>query len=359
MARFLPVFLLLGACGDTVEEPEPVCVLVREGALPDEEDYDEEEVRTERSMRWEEYVELVVNGRSGQTAESDCTGRRIEWPSSDECGGGGDSRVRPVPLDEESVIESSVSPTERIVWVITHRDAEGEGLGPVARVELVNDRAKVRSLGIHRGRIGRARFREVPLGSGTALIAEGETCANEEFPETCFRSARILPLDGTQYTPGGLRYRNGRCAGPAYVVLQAREEVQLANDWYREFRRTTSVDDTRGFLFVHESIAASDRDPNEPTIPERLVRELNNDRTIRMRRGQLVVSASSHWDALIEICGNTAAPERAENRYELNDEDLQTLRELCSPSERERQARYARQTGGAPQGGTDDNPPSE
>ncbi|MEM9188098.1 MAG: hypothetical protein AAGF12_02890 [Myxococcota bacterium] len=334
----LIVLLALG-CGETEEEPEPVCVLVRDGALEEEEEYEDlEEIPPQRSMRYEEWIDLMARGGSvGALIERDCAGRAIEWPRGERCGADEDQgRARNTGLTEESVIETRVSATERLVWLVTHRFENGDGLGPAAFVELENDRAKVRTLGPLRARVGRTRLRELGLGYGDILLAEGETCEVPDNPETCARSSRILRRVGDSYVPQALRYPNGRCAGAADIQLSGKEEIELDNGWIRTFIRHASVDTFGGVMQVHEQIIVTDRDPQEPNLPPRTVRELNTDREIRLRGQRFVINRPSHWDALLSICGSTEAPHAADGREHLSRNDIEDIQEICDEARDDR-----------------------
>ncbi len=332
--RFVATLVLLGACRPEVRAaPAPVCVLVREGALAEEEDYEEEPVSL-RTMRWEEWVALLTDAGPGQRASRDCSGRSIRFVEEDACTRSSDSPT-PRPIDEEAVVVSRVDGDERLVWVITHRFEGGDGLGPVAHVRLENDRAKVLALGQLRGRVGRARLREIGLGAGVLLLQEGETCAAPDDAESCHRSARLLPRVGRQYVPRSLRLPSGRCVGPGEVVLTDCLEVELRTGWRREFTRAASIDTEGSVVVVREQITASDRDPATPTVPPRPVRELNSDRTIRMGRDhRLVLSDPFHWQSLVGICGSTEAPHAAAGRTDPTREDMRRLSALCSERQR-------------------------
>lgn len=304
------IALTTSACGaEKPRDPWPRCVLHR--PMPEGFEGEPEEA-PQRPLRVEQWAWLIVDKAFGQTATRDCAGQPVRWPS-DGCHGVQGPPPKPVPVDESSVIHRRHTSDQRLVWVITHRYENGDGLGPVALVTVQPHRAHVEILGMLRHRTGRVRLSLGGVGPLDLLVAEGETCEDEDDPSTCRRAVRLLARQGRRYEPLGLYHESpDNCVGPALFPMGREETVELDNGWRRHLEYNASLEYKASEIVVHEQILAEDSDPSQPAVPPRTFRELDGRRFIHFGfDGRLYVSERSPWREMVQTRGSTtkrAAP---------------------------------------------------
>ena len=234
----------------------------------------------------------------------DCSGAPVAWeePAEDECREAGPQPM-PLPpkerLTEEDLVLETTRANQRLVWVITRRFSNGEGLGPVALVETTPKGFTVRGLGSMRGMTENVRLRMEHVGSTDVLVAEGDACTQEE-PRVCRRAARILPLRGGRFFAEAISGEDRSCLGAAWFPLSREQVLELPNGWHRKFELTSTLTFGSDTIGIQEQVAVSDSDPKQPSIPERLFRRAQNDRKLKVEDNVLVGSAPSLWTRMVE-----------------------------------------------------------
>ena len=229
----------------------------------------------------------------------DCSGAPVAWeePAADECREPG-PQPTPLPpkerLTEEDLVLETTQANERLVWVITRRFSNGEGLGPVALVETTPKGFTVRGLGSMRGMTENVRLRMEHVGSTDVLVAEGDSCTQEE-PRVCRRAARILPLRSGRFFSEAVSDSERKCLGAAWFPLSREQVFELPSGLRRKFELTSTLTFGADAITIQEQVAVSDSDPKQPSIPERLYRRAQNERKLRVEDNVLVGSAPSLW----------------------------------------------------------------
>ncbi len=234
----------------------------------------------------------------------DCSGAPVAWeePEADECREAG-PQPTPLPpkerLTEEDLVLETTRANERLVWVITRRFDNGEGLGPVALVETTKKGFVVRGLGSLRGMTENARLRMEHVGSTDVLVAEGDTCTKEE-PQVCRRAARILPLRNGRFFSEAVSDSERACLGAGWFPLSRAQTFELPSGLHRKFELTSTLVFNSDSITIQEQVAVSDSDPKQPAIPERLYRRAQNERKLKVEENVLVGSAPSLWVRMVE-----------------------------------------------------------
>jgi hypothetical protein len=235
----------------------------------------------------------------------DCSGAPVAWeePSADECREAG-PQPKPLPpkerLDETDLILETTQANERLVWVITRRFDNGEGLGPVALVDRTKDGFIVRGLGSLRGMTENVRLRIEHVGSTDVLVAEGDACTQEQ-PQVCRRAARILPLRNGRFFSEAVSDAERACLGAGWFPLSRVQTFEMPNGLRRKFELTSTLVFSSDDITVQEQVSVSDSDPKQPSIPERLYRRAQNERKLKVEENVLVGSAPSLWTRMVEL----------------------------------------------------------
>lgn len=235
----------------------------------------------------------------------DCSGAPVAWeePAPGECRQPG-SQPTPLPpkerLTEEDLVLHTTQANNRLVWIITRRFSNGEGLGPVALVETTKKGFTVRALGSLRAMTKNVLLRMEHVGSTDVLVAEGDACT-EEKPEVCRRAARILPLRSGRFFSEAVSDSERACLGPSLFPLSHEQVFELPNGLRRKFELTSTLTFGSDGITVQEQVAVSDSDPKQPSIPERLYRRAQNERKLTVEDNVLVGSAPSLWTRMVEL----------------------------------------------------------
>lgn len=234
----------------------------------------------------------------------DCSGSPVDWvePAADECREGGPQPQPLAPkerLSEEDLILETLQANQRLVWVITRRFNNGEGLGPIALVETTKKGFSVRALGSLRGMTQNVRLRLERVGGTQVLVAEGDACTQEE-PQVCRRSARLLPLHSGRFFSEAISDADRMCLGAAWFPLSREQLLELPNGWRRKFELTSTLTFGGDAITIQEQVAVSDSDPQQPAIPERLFRRAQNERKLKVEENVLVGSAPSLLVRMVE-----------------------------------------------------------
>ncbi|HYO53058.1 hypothetical protein [Archangium sp.] len=235
----------------------------------------------------------------------DCSGAPVAWeePSADECREAG-PQPNPLPpkerLDETDLVLDTPKANERLVWVITRRFDNGEGLGPVALVERTKLGFIVRGLGSLRGMTQNVRLRMEHVGSTDVLVAEGDSCT-QEAPQVCRRAARILPLRSGRFFSEAVSDSTRACLGAGWFPLSRAQVFETPSGLHRKFELTATLVFNSDDITIQEQVAVSDSDPKQPAVPERLYRRAQNERKLKVEENVLVGSAPSLWTRMVEL----------------------------------------------------------
>lgn len=239
-------------------------------------------------------------------ANFDCSGEPIvEAMDSGACREERQERGRIAPLEESSVVERLVPTGERLVWIITHKLSNGDGLGPIAFIGLDNKYIAVRALGHYRGRTERIQIHLWAVGQGELLVVESEKCKDPKMPATCRREARILVRDGARFLTRPIVDWKGRCIEPAQIEYSKKADVSIESGWVRQFRYTASVSHDVRYLVVTEQIDINDIDPSQPDMPPRHVRRVDTERFIHLKGLKLVSRQGPLWRRMMPTRGST------------------------------------------------------
>lgn len=228
---FLVLFVALSVSGAGCSAPqEPSLCQARLVDPPppadeadEEEEEDENAWRVTRPVRPEEWLRLIVGAQEGSQASQLCTGTAIGLPEpSQPCQEARerarrenpeaveDDRPEPVELNDESVIDQRLNYRKRLVWVVTHRFPDGDGLGPVALVERRYDEDEERTTinvlatGVLRGRTERPRLRLLTIREPLLTVTERLICPEPEDgedevePALCDREREVLVAEGVR-----------------------------------------------------------------------------------------------------------------------------------------------------------------
>ena len=232
----------------------------------------------------------------------DCTGAQIRWEGPAlRCDDPGPTRTELAdrPLGPEDVIVSKLGDAYRIVWIVTNRYASGDGLGPVAVVEVKPRRLIVRAIGHLRANLVRPRIRLEKLGDREVLVAEGEVCGSAD-PSSCSRSARVTPLERDRYVAASVASEEGTCVSPAIFDLGREESIPLPSGWKRRYRLDATLAFLPGGLRARETVVVSDYDPRHPNTPARPYRRAEAETDLRYEKGRFVTGSTSLWAKMME-----------------------------------------------------------
>ena len=288
---------------DVPETPAPLCYL---STAPESEAEDEEAPVVIRPATPDQWATLLV-GTSRGTVDRACTGDAVRAPRPSatclaDVAPYGDAVPR--PLDEESVVVGRVEHGRKIVWLITHETASGDGLGPIAYVEEDGRGLAVRALGMVQAPMGRPRLRWESAGSTDMAIVEGERCDDADRPETCIREARMVLRDGPLLVPAEVHHADGSCIGDAQLALSRTSTVALPSGWERTFRLSASYEVRGGVVLVHEQVVAEDHNPAIPDLPARPYRTSETDLRWAPTGRRFVANESPLWRRMVGDAGD-------------------------------------------------------
>lgn len=215
-----------------------------------------------------------------------CSGDRVAL-SADPCGHAGPPATPVERLDDRALVFGEAGDGVLLVWAMTHRNAAGDALGPVALVRHSPTSIAVHALGILEAPPNGPLLSLLDAGARRYLVAEGERCPDTP-PDACVREARILALDGPRFVPSAYYDANARCIESPRLPLLRRLPVPGPDERSVVDRRLIAVDDQG--LYVHEQL--------EIFTGDRLLRRAEETRRIDFRDGHLVVDAPSLWSRL-------------------------------------------------------------
>lgn len=257
--------------------------------------------------REDTWLGLLLSGwdpatRRATTPAVDCTGAQVRWQGPAlRCADGSTAlaTLPERPLAAGDVVVAPFGERYRLVWIVTTRFASGDGLGPVAVVEVMPRRLVVRAMGHLRANLVRPRLRLERLGDREVLVAEGEVCGSAD-PASCTRSARLMPLEGDWYVAAPVVSSEGACLSPALLDLGREELFALPSGWRRRFRLDATLSFLPQGVRVREAVVVSDLDPRHPGAPVRPYRRAEADGEVRYERRRFVAGGASLWSRMLE-----------------------------------------------------------
>ncbi|AGC46053.1 lipoprotein [Myxococcus stipitatus DSM 14675] len=258
--------------------------------------------------RAELLIPMLLSGydaRTGQlaTPHTDCMGTPVLWqdPEPGECAevGASSTALPATTVTAADMVMSEVRPDARLVWVVTRRFSDGDGMGPVALVESTPRGMAVKALGVLRSRTQRATLRLERVGGIDLLVAEGERCSGPK-DSVCQRSVRMVPQRGNRFINEPLLLANGGCASPSMIQLNRTASRSLPSRWLRKYDYTAALSFATDGIRVQEQMIVNDLDPKQPTVPARQFRKAQVDRKVQVSAGRLVVDDTSLWGRLLE-----------------------------------------------------------
>jgi len=307
----LTLFWLAAGCSSP-QEPDPLCQETVQG--------NPNKIRPIRANEW---LRFIVEAERNQRATRECSGEAIRLPEPTRVCREviEDDTAVPLSLSEESVIDTPIGNSRRLVWIMTHEFPNGDVMGPVALVErAVEDpdeeetevRTNVLALGVLRSRTLYVRLRLLKIGRREVLVAEGETCADRSEPTTCQRTAEFLLRDGNRFNQAELRHRSGRCMGRAEMPFSNRASVTLEDGWRRDFSLAASYEIKAGRVIIHEQVTAIDQDPQQPEVPPRPYRSAETVAVWNPVEDHFVTESISLWERMLQEDGSVEVPPNGE-----------------------------------------------
>lgn len=301
LAFALPTCMaLLAACANPPPPPPKLCFLERPDAS-----------RGASPVRPHEWLRLIVRpevrGRE-VIAQRDCTGAEIRWePPPTDCIVDAPLLAAPVPqpLGEHAVFERMLPGEQRLVWLATHRFANGDGFGPVALARILPTGIEVEAIGNLRLRTERVGFELWTIEGRKVLVGQGETCTKQGDPSTCHRAANVLVELDKAFLHPVITYADGRCIDEPWIELDRQEDLPLPNGWNRHFEITSTLSHDRRYLVITEQVVVQDSDPNAPDVPPREVRRIDTERFIHVEGPSLVTRQHPLWPRILPSAGST------------------------------------------------------
>lgn len=263
---------------------------------------------------WLDLIVKVNNDGRQLTAMYDCTGAIIRWsPPPQTCivKSPDIGQPSPVPLTEESVVERRLAGDERLVWVITHRFANGDGFGPVGLVKILRRGIAVEALGPLRLRTDRINMELWQIGGPEVMVATGETCYDKRDPGSCHRASNVLVLRQNAFLDPPITYNDGRCIDAPWVELSRRADLPLDSGWNRHFEITSTLSHDERYLVITEQVLVEDSDPDAPDVPAREVRRVDTQRFIHLDAGRLVTRQHPLWPKILPVAGQVEVLDRS------------------------------------------------
>lgn len=253
---------------------------------------------SKREVRTDEWMTLLLRGQ-----DRTCTGDKIEpEPLPEKCAAvENNSPLLPLKeLGDNDLVVNRVDKTRRLVWLITRRFENGEGVGPIALAELGKEGIAITAIGTLRALPEAAKLRLHPLGegrrAGEVVTAEGGRCTKDS--SDCDRSLILLARRSTAFTTEHLESDRGECIGQAKIDLSKRKQTKLENGWHREFELNAAPTYQNDGIVVHEVVTVRDFDPKNRDATIKEVRRAEGDRMVRWVDGLLVVSEIPLWERM-------------------------------------------------------------
>ncbi len=285
----------LGGCASAVEStkiedgarrtiPVPICLkpLPRHGSAG-----------VIATLKPEDYWATLLPGfDAGQgtvdRSTPDCAGHQLL--NSPELLQAEGSRSGPIKVSDADVGVESGPDGFKIVWLRTHKFADGMAGGVLALVRAREAYAEVYAAGIHKGSVARSRFSFERLGPQILITATDDGCTGVKPGQTCETTMVAYVLSSGQLAVGARfavdRIGYGQAAGVGAV----------------QYRLTaTPIFQDRAIRLV-EQVVVRDAGQNE-------IRKSDLERQFQVRdRGALVASADSLWNQVVGAAAPAPSP---------------------------------------------------
>jgi len=216
----------------------------------------------------------------------DCAGRPVfENPALAEAEG---SRTGSLPAKLEDAIVTPAADGLRIVWLRTHRFADGTAAGPLALVRPRAGYAEVYATGFYRGRLKDSHFSLERMGPRLLVTVSDEGCAGIKPNQACESSFAVFIMNAGQLVPAA-RFALDRIDYRAVPGTAGTSQVRLT---------ATPVFQDR-VLRVAEQVVVRDSSQS-------VVRKSDLERLFQLSAGgRLTPTAESLW---VQVVGNAEAP---------------------------------------------------
>jgi hypothetical protein len=209
----------------------------------------------------------------------DCSGRQLL--TSSELLQAEGSRTGPIKVGDGDVVVEGGPDGFKIVWLRTHKFADGTAAGLLGLVRAREAYAEVYAVGLHRGSAGRSRFAFERLGPEILVTATDDGCTGVKPNQSCETTLVSYLLSSGQLVAGARfaldRIQYGQAPGVGAV----------------QYRLTaTPVFQERSIRLVEQIVV---RDATQTEI-----RKSDLERTFQLKdRGRLAASTESLWTQVV------------------------------------------------------------
>lgn len=294
--------LTLAGCGQRPVKTEPMLCYLAKGS--------------NEPIRANDWVELITRPklwRSQVFADQDCTGAEIWWEPPDR-----DCLIKsplleepkPTQLREGDIYERVVSDQVRLVWIVSHRFANGDGFGPIAVVRIHRKGLEVEAIGALRLRTERVNLELWHIGKQAVVIGTGESCPDAGDRSSCRRAANVMVHFNKVLFSPMLTYQNGRCIDEPWIELTRQEDQALDSGWNRHFELRSSLSHDNRYLVISEQVVIGDSDPDSAATPTREVRRIDTERFIHIRGPKLITRQHPLWPRVLPSAGSIELKDR-------------------------------------------------
>ncbi len=283
--------------------PLPLCI--RETAEPSE----------TRSLPPAAWFAALLPGYARDTREvappaRDCTQTVVAWSAADTCPIASDAAALPSrPLGPEDLVFQPVDGDRALLWLVTQRFADGDGLGPAALIAWTDHGFRVWRIGPLRAPAANPRMRIEKLGKAEVLLVDAERCA--PTGERCLPLTVVVPVVDRRFTPSPILGDGGRCDGPPVIERSRVDDLPLAGSRVRRFELGADVRVDQGALIIDEVVAVHELDPAAPDEPPVEYRRVTETRTIRLRGAALVADRPPLWPRVLADTGRVDGAQAA------------------------------------------------
>jgi hypothetical protein len=243
------------------------------------------------SLKPEDYWGLVLPGfdpGAGTVDRSspDCSGRAVfERPELAEAEG---VRTGPLTVKPEDAVVTPGPDALRIVWLRTHRFADGTAAGPLALARPREGYAEVYATGFYRGRVKDSRFAVERMGPRFIVTAGDDGCAGVKPHQSCESSFTVMLLNAGQLVSSA-RFALDRVAYRAAPGASGAAQFRLT---------ATPVFQPQSIRVIEQVVVRDD--------VQGVLRKSDLERVFRLEPGgRLVPSADSLWK---QVAGESGAP---------------------------------------------------
>jgi hypothetical protein len=243
------------------------------------------------SLKPEDYWGLVLpsfdaGALTVDRTSPDCSGRSVfERPELAEAEG---VRTGPLPVKPDDAVVTPGPDALRIVWLRTHKFADGTAAGPIALARPREGYAEVYATGFYRGRLEDSRFAVERMGPRFVVTAGDEGCSGVKPNQSCESAFTVMLMNAGQLVPSAhfaldrIAYRSAPGASGA-----------------AQFRLTATPVFAPQSIRVIEQVVVRDE-------TQGVIRKSDLERVFRLEPGgRLVPNADSLWT---QVAGESPTP---------------------------------------------------